>query len=81
MIELGADLFTSSQHCLVVKHDQRYTVDEALKDAFFHNDEVCLQDINELEDKVGSQWISPILRLMPQESIDVENEDSNNNYS
>ena len=46
----------------MVKHDQRYTVDEALKDSFFKNDEQCRKDIQELEAKISTPWISPLLR-------------------
>jgi hypothetical protein len=68
----------------VVKHEQRYTVDEALRAAFFRDNVQCRKDIEEVEIKVGSQWISPLLSLLPQESFDVvdeEVEDTNNNFS
>ena len=62
--------FTFHQHCLVVKHDQRYTVDEALRAPFFRDDKQCAKDIQELEEKLGKQWISPLIALLPQESFD-----------
>ena len=40
------------QHCLVVRRELRYTVDQALNDPFF-NHELTKQDLKELEDKVG----------------------------
>ena len=56
----------------MVRHDQRYTVDEALRDSFFRNNSQCNQDIKELEGKLGKKWISPLLEnLLPQqESFD-----------
>ena len=62
----------------MVKHDQRYTVDEALGDSFFRDNAQCYNDIKELEEKVGQRsWISPFLvNLLPQESFD-ENENTN----
>ena len=58
------------QHCLVVHHDQRYTVDEALSDAFFDDDD-CRRDLEELEDKIGQRWLTNI-RINPQESFDED---------
>ena len=60
----------SVQHCLVVHHDQRYTVDEALSDAFFDDDD-CRRDLEELEDKIGQRWLTNI-RINPQESFDED---------
>ena len=61
----------SVQHFLVVRHDQRYTVDEALVDPFF-NDSECKSDMEELEDKLGTRWLTNI-RINPQESFDEDN--------
>lgn len=44
------------QRCLVVRGDKRYTVDEALNDQFFNNEQ-CKQDLKDLELRVGSSWI------------------------
>ena len=54
----------------MVKHDQRYTVDEALRAPFFRDDKQCAKDIQELEEKVGKRHISPLIALLPQESFD-----------
>jgi hypothetical protein len=56
----------------VVRHDQRYTVDEALRDSFFRNNAQLTTDLRELEEKLGQKWISPLLEnLLPQqESFD-----------
>ena len=55
-----------------MRHDQRYTVDEALRDSFFRNNAQLQQDLRELEEKLGKSWISPLLEnLLPQqESFD-----------
>ncbi len=55
---------------MVVNHDQRYTVDEALTDPFFDEAELR-RDLEELEDKVGQRWLTN-LRIYPQESFDED---------
>ena len=49
------------QHCLVVRRELRYTVDQALNDPFF-NHELTKQDLKELEDKVGQVWMTNLRR-------------------
>ena len=68
--EISHDAINCIKHCLVVKHDQRYTVDEALRAPFFRDDKQCAKDIQELEEKVGKRHISPLIALLPQESFD-----------
>lgn len=68
--EISTDAINCIKHCLVVKHDQRYTVDEALRAPFFRDDKQCAKDIQELEEKVGKRHISPLIALLPQESFD-----------
>ena len=68
--EISNDAINCIKHCLVVKHDQRYTVDEALRAPFFRDDKQCAKDIQELEEKVGKRHISPLIALLPQESFD-----------
>ena len=63
----------------MVKHDQRYTVDEALRDSFFRNNAQLQQDIQELEEKLGKSWISPLMKnilLQSQESFDYYSQQS-----
>jgi len=45
------------QHFLVVQHDARYTVDQALTDKWV-SDKQCLIDIAKLEEEVGKQWLT-----------------------
>eukprot|EP00092_Neocalanus_flemingeri_P070643 GFUD01086732.1.p1 GENE.GFUD01086732.1~~GFUD01086732.1.p1 ORF type:complete len:381 (-),score=77.64 GFUD01086732.1:997-2046(-) len=45
------------QHFLVVQHDARYTVDQALTDKWI-SDKQCLIDIAKLEEEVGKQWLT-----------------------
>ena len=48
-------------------------MDEALRDSFFRNNAQLQQDIQELEEKLGKSWISPLLAnilLQSQESFD-----------
>lgn len=49
------------QHCLVVRRDQRYTVEQALNAPFFNN-EMTKQDLKDLETKVGEVWITNLRR-------------------
>jgi len=45
------------QHFLVVQHDARYTVDQALTDKWI-SDKQCMLDITKLEEEVGEQWLT-----------------------
>ncbi len=76
---MPSNVFQNMQHCLVVKHDQRYTVDEALRDPFFRDSRQCREDLADLETKLRTTWITPLLNLLPQESFDEAPEDTNNN--
>lgn len=60
--------FPPRQRCLVVRHDLRYTVDQALLDPFFNIDPDYPQrkpanaqlerDLKELEEKNGQKWLT-----------------------
>jgi len=45
------------QHFLVVKHDDRYTVDGALADPWI-NEKQCQIDLASLEEEVGARWLT-----------------------
>ena len=51
----------SPQHCLIVRRDQRYTVDQALNNPFFNN-ELTKDDLHELEERLGEVWITNLRR-------------------
>jgi len=45
------------QHFLVVKHDKRYSVEDAFKDSWI-NDKQCRADLARLEEEVGDRWLT-----------------------
>ncbi|XP_059097444.1 serine/threonine-protein kinase D1-like isoform X2 [Tigriopus californicus] len=53
--------------CLVVRHDMRYTVDQALNDPFFNisfgANARLKQDLEDLEVKVGQKWLTSYEQL------------------
>lgn len=52
-----------------MKHDQRYTVDEALTDPFFNveKNEELKKDLEELEIKSGQKWLTSYEQLSQDE--------------
>jgi len=65
------------QHFLVVQHDARYTVDQALLDPWLR-DTQCLVDIARLEEEVGVQWLT---KALDQAGNSVENDSDKSNSS
>jgi hypothetical protein len=53
----------------VVQHDQRYTVDEALRDPYFSMASVpqLKDDLGDLEAKVGQKWLTSYEQLNEDE--------------
>jgi len=49
------------KHCLVVRREYRYSVDQALNDPFFNN-ELTKQDLKDLEERIGQVWITNLRR-------------------
>lgn len=62
---------TQQQRCLVVRHDLRYTVDEALADPFFNiglsSNERLRADLSDLEAKIGQKWLTSYEQLSQEE--------------
>ena len=57
----------SEKKCLVVRHDLRYTVDNALSDPFFNislsMNAKLKRDLKDLESKVGQKWLTSYEQL------------------
>jgi len=49
------------QNLLVVEHEARYTVDDALQDLWV-SDQQCKNDILRLEEEVGETWLTPVVQ-------------------
>jgi len=54
---ISRDAKTCIQRCLVVQHEARYSVDQALADVWI-SDKQCTIDIAKLEEEVGCQWLT-----------------------
>ena len=57
------------QRCLVVRHDQRYTVDDALQDTFVNIklNPMLKKDLGDLESKIGQKWLTSYEQLNEEE--------------
>ena len=58
---ISQDAINCIKHCLVVRGDQRYTVDQAINNPFFNN-ELTKDDLHELEERLGEVWITNLRR-------------------
>jgi len=67
---ISKEAISCIQHFLVVQHDARYSVDQALLDRWI-SDKQCLADIEKLEEEVGHQWLSTSI---DEAGISVEND-------
>ena len=59
------------QRCLVVRHDLRYTVDQALADPFVNiqlqRNQRLRADLEDLQAKVGQRWLTSYEQLNEDE--------------